>query len=60
MKELKKEYRVDNMTQQMNIRQFLKILMDKSRGVKEAANYCRQYATISRKLKIAGRLDKYT
>src|SRR6266536_5447675 len=48
------------MTQQMNIRQFLEVLVDKSRGVKEAANDCRQYATISRKLKIAGRLDEYT
>ncbi len=34
--------------------------MDKPREIKNAANYCRQYATISRKLKTAGRLDKYT
>ncbi len=59
-KELKKEYRVDTITQQMNTRQFLEVLIDKPRGVKEAANYCRQYATISRKLKTAGKLDKYT
>ena len=44
----------------MNTRQFLEALVDKSRGVKEVVNYCRQYATISRKLKIVGRLDKYT
>ena len=58
-KKLKKEYRADNVTQQINTRQFLKVLVDKPRGVKEAANYYRQYATISRKLKTAGRLDKY-
>src|SRR6266536_1269563 len=58
-KKLKKEYRADNVTQQINTRQFLKVLVDKPRGVKEAANYYRQYATISRKLKTAGRLDEY-
>src|SRR6266536_3586413 len=59
-KELKKEYRADNITQQMNTRQFLETLINKPRGIKEAANYCRQYATISRKLKTAGKLDEYT
>src|SRR6266536_2787517 len=34
--------------------------MDKSREIKNAANYYRQYATISRKLKTAERLDEYT
>ncbi len=48
------------MTQQMNIRQFLKTLVEKPRKIKETSNYCRQYISISRKLKKAGRLDKYT
>ncbi len=59
-KKLKKKYRADNITQQINTKQFLETLMDKPRGVKNAANYYRQYATISRKLKTAGRLDEYT
>ncbi len=58
-KELKKEYRADDITQQINIRQFLEILMNKLRGVKNAVNYCRQYVIIFRKLKIVGRFDKY-
>jgi len=44
----------------MNIKQVLETLVNKPREVKKAANYYRQYATISRKLKIAERLDKYT
>src|SRR6266498_4026498 len=48
------------MTQQINTRQFLEALIDKPRGIENAANYYRQYAIISRKLKIAGRLDEYT
>ena len=59
-KKLKKKYRVNNMTQQINTKQFLKALIDKPREIKDAANYYRQYATISRKLKIAEKLDKYT
>ena len=57
---MKKKYENLNTDQRINSRQYLKVLIFKSRENVEVRQYCRQYFVISTRLKKRGRMNEYT